>query len=385
MATLVARGRGKGIVVRTGNKTELGRISQAISSTPHEKTSMEVQLGALAKWLVAIAVFLCILIVIIGVAYRRPTVETIMLGVSLAVSVIPESLVAVVTVALAIGVSRMAKRNAIVRKLPAVESLGSVTFICSDKTGTLTEGKMGAAAIWTCGDEHYMLTHSTSLDPDIGCIQKVEKDEVIESIEKKPEDLNPHLFSSLMVATLCNNSSISKDPFTQNIKTLGDPTEIAMTIAGLKAGFSREWFSDVFGLEKIGEFAFDSDRKMMSVLYQQKRVRNDKLGFPLGSTFVLVKGAPEGILKVSTGVLPYLDTNYKSLASFSPSEMNSEMVDLISLRSSDMAKKGLRVLAFAMRIVSDEEAHRIIHSKKDKECEQNLTFIGLIGLIDPPK
>lgn len=133
MATLVARGRGRGIVVRTGSSSEIGRISQAISSTPHVKTAMEVKLGRLGKWLVGIAVLLCVVIIVIGIGYKREVKETVLLGVSLAVSVIPESLVAVVTVAMSLGVARMAKKNAIVRKLPAVESLGSVTIICSDK------------------------------------------------------------------------------------------------------------------------------------------------------------------------------------------------------------------------------------------------------------
>ena len=138
MATMVARGRGKGIVVRTGNSTEIGRISQAITSTPHVKTSMEVNLATLGKWLVFIAVLLCGIIVVIEVINNtgpepKSIQEILLIGLTLAVSVIPESLVAVVTVTMALGVNRMAQRHAIVRKLPAVESLGSVTVICSDK------------------------------------------------------------------------------------------------------------------------------------------------------------------------------------------------------------------------------------------------------------
>ena len=133
MATVVARGRGKGIVVRVGNSSEIGRISQAISATPHERTILEKRLDTLGKILVALAVAMCLIIIFISLGNRRDVKETILLGVSLAVSVIPESLVAVVTVAMAIGVKRMAAQNAIVRKLPAVESLGSVGVICSDK------------------------------------------------------------------------------------------------------------------------------------------------------------------------------------------------------------------------------------------------------------
>jgi Ca2+-transporting ATPase len=138
MATVVARGRGKGIVVRVGNSSEIGRISQAISATPHEKTILEQRLDSLGKYLVGLAVVMCLIIIFISLGYRRDTKETILLGVSLAVSVIPESLVAVVTVAMALGVKRMAEQNAIVRKLPAVESLGSVGVICSDKVSCRT-------------------------------------------------------------------------------------------------------------------------------------------------------------------------------------------------------------------------------------------------------
>lgn len=133
MATVVARGRGKGIVVRVGDSSEIGRISQAIAATPHEKTILEQKLATLGKVLVGLAVVMCLIIIFISLGNKNDVKETILLGVSLAVSVIPESLVAVVTVAMALGVKRMAQQNAIVRKLPAVESLGSVGVICSDK------------------------------------------------------------------------------------------------------------------------------------------------------------------------------------------------------------------------------------------------------------
>ena len=133
MATVVAKGRGKGIVVRVGKSSEIGRISQAISATPHTKTILEKRLSTLSKILVGLAVLMCLIIIFISLGYRNDVRNTLLLGVSLAVSVIPESLVAVVTVAMALGVKRMAGHNAIVRKLPAVESLGSVGVICSDK------------------------------------------------------------------------------------------------------------------------------------------------------------------------------------------------------------------------------------------------------------
>ena len=156
--------------------------------------------------------------------------------------------------------------------------------------------------------------------------------------------------------------------------------KIAMLVAGRKAGISREWLQDSLGLEKIGEFAFDSDRKMMSVIYEQKpKVNNEKL-FPSGSTFILAKGAPEGILKNCTGYLPH-NQNYKDLCTGSHMPLTDDSIERISKESSSMANLGLRVLAFAIRIVDSSEASEIIKSNKSSMSETNLTFVGLIGLI----
>jgi Ca2+-transporting ATPase len=155
-----------------------------------------------------------------------------------------------------------------------------------------------------------------------------------------------------------------------------------MLVAGRKVGISREWLQDEIGLEKIGEYAFDSDRKMMSVIYEQgTRIKNDQTFMP-GSTFILAKGAPERILKNCTSYLPHSTSgSYKDLPNLSSSPLSDEIVEKISNESSSMAHLGLRVLAFAIRIVTSSEASEIIKSNKSVNSETNLTFVGLIGLI----
>jgi Ca2+-transporting ATPase len=172
---------------------------------------------------------------------------------------------------MALGVQRMAKLHAIVRKLPCVETVGSVTVICSDKTGTLTEGKMGAQRIWTADNALFQLTNSTSMDPNVGEIKRLTStpiDDAIEncqlsvthepiSVPKTIELIPGALAATLLVASLCNNSAVNKDPDTNKWNSVGDPTEVAMLLAGYKGGFGREWFIDSAGFVKIGEYAFD--------------------------------------------------------------------------------------------------------------------------------
>ncbi|KAJ1555214.1 P-type ATPase [Nowakowskiella sp. JEL0078] len=413
MSTVVAKGRGKGIVVRTGDETEIGRISKAIVSTPHVKTPIQIKLNRLGLWLVAIAMFLVVLIVIIGVARGNGWVEMFKIGVSLAVSVIPEGLVVVVTLTMALGVRRMAQANAVVRKLPSVETLGAVTVICSDKTGTLTEGKMGTAELWTAENSLFTFSHSTSLDPAIGSAFKcliatleeslqhpkvhsgnldVESKRNAIEVDKNVEKAPRHLVLGMMIATLCNNASITKDE-EGNLKPIGDPTEVAMVVVAQKCGFSREYFHDTVGLSKIGEFPFDSERKLMSVIYDQSDSHSTTSArFASRSTFVFVKGAPEGVLTKCTTYIPSkLALQELNFFEFVVNKnvvepMNDDFITYVSERAGHMASQGLRVLALAMRVLeSPEEGNSILDTKNCVLAEMNLIFVGLIGLIDPPK
>ncbi|RIB13312.1 hypothetical protein C2G38_2198212 [Gigaspora rosea] len=423
MSTTIARGRGKGVVVRTGNDTEIGKISAAITSVKQVKTPIQRKLAKLGKWLVLLAFVLCILVVIIGVAYRHNAIKMVFIGLSLAVSVIPEGLVAVTTVTMAIGVRRMAKRSAIVRTLPAVETLGSVTVICSDKTGTLTEGKMGPIELWIANDSLYTFTEPTSMDPNDGGIlflpsrynrknfeshedsikslQKFENSGPQE-ISKNLQNLPSHLMTALMISNLCNNSSVIKEK--GEWKGVGDPTEVGLLLAAQKGGFSKNYWEKDCGFTKIHEKAFDSERKLMSVVYEIKDTTS--LGHSKPAKLVLAKGAPEQLLRKCTRYLPNIATTETGLPfdivfgekeGFQPNELSDKFVDIVSRQSSRMASRGLRILGLAFKRVYDDDTFSSPISSHDSEKnldtptnnplfdETDLIFVGLIGLIDPPK
>ncbi|CAG8432950.1 9868_t:CDS:10 [Diversispora eburnea] len=381
MSTMVAKGRGKGLVVRTGEDTEIGKISAAISSSKTTITPIQRKLSKLGKLLVAVSIFLCALVIIIGVVYKHEAKAMINV-------VIPEGLVAVTTVTMAVGVRRMAKRCAIVRTLPAVETLGSVTVICSDKTGTLTEGKMGPSELWTADSSLYSFTESTSMDPNEGGIiysspeylQRTFKtsrnstdqlslsqnnEKQIEKVDYKSlkprelsrnsKDLPPQLIASLMVSSLCNNSSVIKDKESDN-----EWKGVALVLAAQKGGISKDYWEKEYNFVKIHENPFDSERKLMSVVY---KITNPTLLEHLKPTnLVLVKGAPEELLHKCTHHLPDIpkidrfDLILGQKEGCRPIELSDEFIDKVSEQSSRMASR-----------------------------ENNLTFVGLIGLIDPPK
>ncbi|CAG8529938.1 7733_t:CDS:10 [Ambispora gerdemannii] len=449
MSTMVAKGRAKGLVVRTGNNTEIGKISAAITSSPNMQTPIQRKLSRLGIWLVVLAIILCVLVVVIGLIYKRNSKDMISVGMSLAVSVIPEGLVAVTTVTMAIGVRRMAARNAIVRTLPAVETLGSVTVICSDKTGTLTEGKMGPSELWSADDSLYSFTKPTVLDPNEGEIeflspeyrQRVSKlgrsstPKVSKTLIKKIDDDNnnelpikpqpvtrelndapAHMVAALMISSLCNNAAVVKSKSEEESKNswkgIGDPTEIALILAAQKGGFSKEFWEKKQGFTKIREQPFDSERKLMSVVY---KFDYSNLPANLNQTnkyIVMAKGAPEELLQKCTSRLPVSNFS-KSPITFEQIigekegtqnvPLSDDFVDKVSEESSRMASNGLRVLGLALKTVSvaDESLEassleEIIVVTDDNEsvvestlnpafAENEFTFVGLIGLIDPPR
>lgn len=362
-------------------------------------TPMQIRLKRLGIILVIVSVLLCALVVIVGLAWGRRADEILLLGVTLAVSVIPEGLVAVVTITMAIGVRRMAARDAIVRKLSSVETLGSVTVICSDKTGTLTEGKMTAEEVWTTNERSYRLTNESAKakgDPSAGSVTLAVKVVAItptvagatpssptaSSATVLPKDIDQlplHLVASSMVCALCNNSNIALDDDGKTWKFVGDPTEIALLVAANKAGLSRDYWAAQHGTKKLGEFAFDSDRKLMSALYDMSAVTNSRLRVPV---IGLAKGAPEALLARCTSYLAADATDFATGAR----PLSDAHMETIAAQSTRMASSGLRVLGLAMRILpSVDEAQRIIASADSSLSETELTFIGLIGMIDPPR
>ncbi|KAF7727078.1 P-type ATPase [Apophysomyces ossiformis] len=393
MSTTVAKGRAKGIVVRTGVQAEIGKITTAIHAglKTKQKTPIQRKLQRLGTYLVILAVVLCVLVVVIGIAWKKDVKIMVNVGLSLAVSVIPEGLVAVTTVTMAFGVRRMAAKQCIVRTLPAVETLGSVTTICSDKTGTLTEGKMGAAELWTGDNNLYSFTSSTSLDPHQGEIIVKSSNraprigEADLSLTKQPSGkegqtdcsgLHPvplkttqteayplHLKLCLMVTSLCNNATVTLDEAADEWRSVGDPTEVALTVAAQKASLGRGFWTEQ-GFEKISEKAFDSERKLMSTVYRVA-----------GTTVLLCKGAPEELLeRCSTYVSHAIGHDYLQYETLPITEAFATQISDESMR---MATNGLRVLGLGLKKAQQNENENL--------TESEISFVGLIGLIDPPK
>ena len=355
MGTSVSRGRGKGVVVATGMATEMGHIATMIQEAGQEDTPLQRRLSQLGRLLVIFCLIICSAVVVMGVFRGEPLYHMIMAGISLAVAAIPEGLPAIVTVALAIGVQRMIRRNAIVRKLPAVETLGCATIICSDKTGTLTQNKMMVRKA--------VVGRSVADIAGEGYDPKGE----INFVRGKADDGFSFL---LKAAALCNNSTLKKGEISigglfrglsekkgmQEWDIEGDPTEGALLVMAAKGGTWREKLEQ--NQTRVAELPFDSDRKRMTVFYR------DDAGNISGYT----KGAPDLLLELCTHVY-----NNGRIVPISEGDRR----DILAW-ASEMASEALRVLAFAFK-------------KIDREMqdyggeEKNLLFLGLCGMIDPPR
>ena len=353
MGTMAVGGHAKGIVVETGMDTQMGRVAHLLQDAQTEETPLQKRLEQLGRYLVIGCLFICFLVVLMGIWQGLPPYNMLLAGISLAVAAIPEGLPAVVTIALAIGVQRMVRKNAVVRRLPAVETLGCATVICSDKTGTLTQNKMNVQEIWTGGKHYYVQGEGYSPHG-----QFVYNKEIINP--RKDQDL----MLTLTAAVLCNNAQLQKNGI--GVKGLwrqrkteweieGDPTEGALLVAGARAGLWREDLEK--SINRRAEIPFDGKRKRMSVLYTATQEQA-----------LYIKGAPEIILERCSYI--YLDGKVVQLT---PS-LRQEI-----LRQNEaMAGMALRNLAVAYRQVS-------AHQKVNEELEDNLIFLGLLGMLDPPR
>lgn len=344
MGTLVTRGNGVGVVVATGMSTAMGQIADLLQSAETMETPLQRRLEQLGKILIVVALALTFLVVAVGVIQGHELYDMFLAGVSLAVAAIPEGLPAIVTVALSLGVQRMIKQRSIVRKLPAVETLGCASVICSDKTGTMTQNKMTVTHIWS-GGRTWQLS-GTGYQP---------KGEFFANEQKVLVKDNKSLQQILTFGMLCNTANIyEKD---DDYILDGDPTEGALVVAAMKAGLSREALSKQFKI--IDEFPFDSIRKMMSVIIEDKN----------GKRFVITKGAPDILLQKLDFVL--WDEKQHYISSKYETKIN-EAID-------NLASQALRTIAVAFKPVS---VQTIYHQH---EVEKNLVFLGLQGMIDPPR
>lgn len=336
--TLAVKGSGTGIVVATGMQTEMGKIAHLLQTTPAVMTPLQQKLEQLGKILIAVAIGLTALVVIAGVLHGHDVYTMFLAGVSLAVAAIPEGLPAIVTVSLALGVQKMIKRNAIVRKLPAVETLGCATVICSDKTGTLTQNKMTVTHLWTF--ESSVTVDGTGYAP-VGNFSK---------------PVTPDIKQLLTFGLLCNNAQIVKEK--KEYKLIGDPTEGALIVAAMKAGLDQNIRNGRFRIVK--EFPFDSKRKMMSVIVEDQYKRR----------FVITKGAPDVILASCQYCLK--DGTKKVLT--------AKEQTLIEAKVHQLASQALRTLAVAYKPLKTDSLPAFEH-----QVESNLTFVGMAGMIDPPR
>ncbi|MDR2907688.1 MAG: cation-translocating P-type ATPase [Bacteroidales bacterium] len=322
----VTYGRGKGIVIHTGMDTEVGKIASMIQAFSETKTPMQVKLDKLGKFLGTAALMICALIFVVGLLYGNAPLDMFMIAVSLAAAAIPEGLPAVSTIVLAVGVQRLVKKNAIVRTLPSVETLGSTTVICSDKTGTLTQNRMTVVKLYADGE--------------------------IVDVDKTLPELTDDKKSLLTTAILANDAKLASDG-----NHTGDPTETALLSIGLRFDLNKDVLEK--SMPRVAEIPFDSERKMMTTVHQV----GDKLT-------VYVKGGLDEILACCNTML-----------------LNGKIIELtesekanIRTANETMAKSALRVLATASKEIS-----ALPQTIEPSTLEIELTFIGMLGMIDPPR
>lgn len=345
MGTLVTKGRGVGLVTATGMNTEMGKIAHLIQTADTLETPLQHRLEQLGKILIAAALFLTAIVVLLGIVQGRDVYNMFLAGVSLAVAAIPEGLPAIVTIALAIGMQKMIKRKAIVRKLPSVETLGCATVICSDKTGTLTQNKMMVTKLWAGG--HTWDVTGSGYSP---------YGDFFKGNTRVYSDDEKSLKQLLTFGLICNNARVLEQKGEYYLD--GDPTEGALVAAAMKAGLNEEIREEEFKI--IQEFPFDSNRKMMSVVVEDGA----------GKRYVIAKGAPDIVLKQCGSVL--WNERQAPLRKSYEKQIQEEL--------DSFGNDALRTIAVAYKPIQNEE--RLLHSV---QAESRLTFVGLQGMIDPPR
>lgn len=356
--TVITRGKGLGIVVGTGMDTEMGLIAESIQEIEAEPTPLQKRLAQVGHWLVLVCLLIVGVVVFLGLIRGESVYRMVLTGVSLAVAAIPEGLPAIVTVVLALGVQKMVKREAIVRSLPAVETLGCATVICADKTGTLTQNEMTVRKIYLSGE---MISFTGE--------GYVPQGKINYDFSGKSEFLEKNalgLKKSFQVAALCNNALLKKKAAVlpgllrkknKQWQIMGDPTEGALLVAAAKAGYWREQLEK--DCQRVAEIPFEAERKRMSVLYQTTK----------GLT-LYTKGAPDLLLDLCTKV--WWEGEERVLT--------SAIKHRILAANEKMASGALRVIGLAYRFLASEN-----DSLQEAELEQDLIFVGLAGMIDPPR
>jgi Ca2+-transporting ATPase len=382
MSTLITYGRGRGMVTGTGMHTQIGLIAEMLQSYEAEATPLQQKLEHLGKILGTICLVICGIVFIYGLfrdthlseifkigvmeylsAEKADIINLFMVAVSLAIAAVPEGLPAIVTICLALGMQQMIKRHALIRKLPAVETLGCTTVICSDKTGTLTQNKMTVQQGWA-GGKRFRIS-GDGYDPH-GSF----------SLDNQPLDpiADPDVAVLLQGGLLCNDAMLEQkedDSGAKRWRIIGDPTEGAMIVAAAKCGYWRKEWEKVF--PRVSEIPFDSDRKRMTTIHRDNQAECREAMptvFDCPPVIAFVKGAPDMIL----------DLCHHYLKDGKPAELTEEMRKEILEQNHSLASDALRVLGVAYRPFSEVPA-----SCSPEETEKDLIFVGLMGMIDPPR
>ena len=328
MGTLAANGRAKGVVVTTGMNTEFGKIAASLQEA-EEPTPLQMKLNALGKNLGLMIIFIAVLLFSVGISKGIGIANMLLTSISLAVAAVPEGLPAVISLTLALGTQKLARRNAVIRRLGAAEAAGSVQVIAADKTGTMTSNEMTVRKI-------YLETKTVEVT---GVGFKIEGEFLSDGKKIKPKE-DMRLMQLLRIAKLCNNSTLSDG------KVIGDPTECALTVLAAKADLKDDY-------KRLDEITFSSERKMMTTIHNMDN-----------EIFAFLKGAPEVIV------------NKCIYDGFGRKMTKGKMAGILDV-TKKFASEGLRVLAFAYR--------KLDKKYNLEKVEENLVFVGLAGMIDPPR
>ena len=375
MGTMVTYGRALAVVTETGMSTEIGRIASMIQTVESEATPLQRRLNRLGRTLAVAALFLVAVIFCLGLLRGEEMRRMFLVAISMAVAAVPEGLPAVVTIALALGSQRMLKRHALIRKLPAVETLGSVTVICSDKTGTLTQNRM-TVTVLDAAD------HKVELETGLG--ERTSFSHSSKGAPNGPLD-PPHAVALLLMGgALCNDAVLkekddSGDNDVDQIEAVGDPTETALVVAAARWGFRKSQLERV--LPRVGEVPFDSDRKRMTTVHRlgpriceaegpYKSILERIPGLRDLSFMAFIKGGVDSVLSVSAGVL----TDYQV------EPLSNEWRNRALEANDELAAKGMRVLGMAYRgLPASPLDHR------QETLERDAVFLGVFGIIDPAR
>ncbi|HQE93833.1 MAG TPA: cation-translocating P-type ATPase [Anaerolineae bacterium] len=376
MSTTITYGRGQGVVVGTGMKTAIGQIAELIQSVEEEDTPLQKKLDAVGKTLGIASLAICGLVFLVGML--RPVLtgatvgwdfqrwiehskEFFMLAVSLAIAAVPEGLPAVVTICLALGMQEMVKRHALIRRLPAVETLGAATVICSDKTGTLTQNQMTTTRIWADGHTYEVTGRGYTPEGEF----------VLDGEEILNIDDHPVLKAVLWGGLLCNDAILEQHTEAK-YRMIGDPTEGAMVVAAAKAGLWRDKLEAIF--PRVNEIPFDSDRKRMTTIHDLEPAGKKNIsplpGGGKNNYVAITKGAPDLVLECCTSIL----------TADGPVPLTAAKRQEILEANAAQASQALRVLAVAYRPLTE-----VPDEPQPNAIEKDLIFVGLQGMIDPAR